>query len=849
MNGGNRASEITEAESTYAKATKAEFGRTYDSAFRLYIKAAELFLLLSRTTTQGERDKQKWQTQAGKALERADRIKKFAASSQKNGSGASDSIGPKTVLTPVGINHFAPQEQLFALKKGSRVNGQLFPLWDEPWAPSQTAQLADCQPPLSPEQRKAPIEWRRPHSEVNPSPTSALKIFSPILPQDIIQHIITDCSVCASISVCLEHARRFGSSLALASLHNPNGGTNTGTSSPDEYHLKLFFNGAWRRIVINDKLPYNSANNKLMCMSVRSSGPLWLWPSLLEKGYMKLMGGYDFPGSNSSIDLHVLTGWIPEHIEFRGSTFEREHTWKRILEGFTGGRCVFSLGTGPSTEIYWRSSKLLEMHSYAVIDVVENDLLRRVSVLDTWIESENDVARVLQMPWADVVNVFEGIYINWDPAPWSNVQTFHGVWRINEDSSDSSTSSSCASGSQPETLSTSHTIRLKFKNENESESEILILLTRHISDTSNTSDFISLRTQVQDEFLAASSVSISSQHSLTTRGSFTNSAHVLSRTRLSATQTSGTIAIHATYDGLTPQVGFTVTVYAPQGVTTEWDERITTPPFVKKAVGSFTIRNSGGNCSHPTFMLNPQYRLRVLKKSEGVSPSSTDKARVSFTLQSGRDLPVSFAVVWSQGERISELAHKDIVCSSGAYGYGLSRAAKDLHVGDYTLILSTFEPRQVGPYSLKVESSCVIDLEPILQEGAGMRSKVLRGAWENGTAGGSPSFHRYAQNPIFELENSAMTQAIVRLQIAGRTTSVPLNVAIYPANTLDSDRATATSGSYDDSISGVVIPKAVLSPGKYWIVPSTYNPGVEASFQLLLYTSTDVKVSQGQYRA
>lgn len=47
--------------------------------------------------------------------------------------------------------------------------------------------------------------------------------------------------------------------------------------------------------------------------------------------------------------------------------FERERTWERIDNGFSSGKCVVTLGTGPRSDIFWRDVKLLESHSYAVI--------------------------------------------------------------------------------------------------------------------------------------------------------------------------------------------------------------------------------------------------------------------------------------------------------------------------------------------------------------------------------------------------------------------------------------------------------------------------------------------------
>ena len=49
--------------------------------------------------------------------------------------------------------------------------------------------------------------------------------------------------------------------------------------------------------------------------------------------------------------------------------------------------------------------------------------------------------------------------------------------------------------------------------------------------------------------------------------------------------------------------------------------------------------------------------------------------------------------------------------------------------GDYTLIVSAFEPKYRGPFTLKLETDNVAELTPIPQEGAGMYATTLRGAW------------------------------------------------------------------------------------------------------------------------
>jgi calpain-7 len=99
-----------------------------------------------------------------------------------------------------------------------------------------------------------------------------------------------------------------------------------------------------------------------------------------------------------------------------------------------------------------------------------------------------------------------------------------------------------------------------------------------------------------------------------------------------------------------------------------------------------------------------------------------------------------------------------------------------LVVGDYTVVVSAFEPGHTGPFTLRVESSHHFELTPIPQEGAGTYHKELRGAWlvlfirwifsglmnnysrDSQTAAGGPDFKQYLRNPVYEVRLTSVTQ-------------------------------------------------------------------------------------------
>ena len=117
-------------------------------------------------------------------------------------------------------------------------------------------------------------------------------------------------------------------------------------------------------------------------------------------------GGYDFPGSNSGIDLYALTGWLPESISFRnkgkggkggesddddassssssstksnekGKEAHGDKVWRKMESAHRHGDCLITMATGDElSEAEGERAGLVPGHAYAVLQVREVSLVQ-----------------------------------------------------------------------------------------------------------------------------------------------------------------------------------------------------------------------------------------------------------------------------------------------------------------------------------------------------------------------------------------------------------------------------------------------------------------------------------------
>ncbi|CCF52376.1 hypothetical protein NDA14_005599 [Ustilago hordei] len=553
-------SKLKHAQDQAQRATKAELARNYAEAFQLYVRAGQLFvwLLGNFPTSNGSRSAGSPRVEAESSTSDAlfgaatpaqtrERLKQMAT---KVMARAEKIKSTRKDLRPVERDALSQEEQSSILVASSLVNGQRYPVWTPPTS-SATAHTTSqiTQPALSPGQLRRRAIYKR--ASLISSDTFDKRLRG----SDIVQDIVTDCSFVAALEVAAEYDRRCGGHLATSALYPQDSQGRILPSQDGQYRVKLHINGAPRTVLIDDYLPhYPSAPAEktdtskadasqpqtecLMCATSRTGQAIW--PALLEKAYLKVMGGYDFVGSNGSIDLYALTGWLPEHIFLRHAGFQREKTWHRFLSAWRAGKCMATVGTGKAPAPSGGTDKdvrqedqglstitlesgLISSHNYAILDVLECNSRRYLKLMNPWrtaagvrpaiaipeyeekriyaesssetlnaqLESlsldakdaQDAMSPTFTVTWDDLCSHFDSLFLNWDPKLFDNNVTVHSSWR-----GSSASSASTPGFKQPDphfrlTVTVPANQQSHSEPSNDPAAEVWLLLNRHITNT------------------------------------------------------------------------------------------------------------------------------------------------------------------------------------------------------------------------------------------------------------------------------------------------------------------------------------------------------------------------------
>lgn len=471
-----------EAEKSFAVAISDDENENYDQAIDNYVKAAGQYLkavtILSKSDNNGPI--QRGGIETSESPTSSSDTSEILATWKKIISGILDRVEVLKKLNREGqenvhrnLESNLTSYELDVLVRSSLLTSGVFLPWSDKkaraydFSPPQKFVDPDGKLDLSPKQKETFYRWARPEELM---PAQNIKMIDKISPYTIKQHCVSDCSFIAGLCISAANENRREGRRLVSSLIYPQDSNGTPIYNPSGvYMVKLWLNGVARRVVVDDYLPVDTDGN-LLCSHTAVLGGnknnLELWVPILEKAYMKMCGGYDFPGSNSGVDLFSLTGWIPEklflpedssHIKDFETPIER--CWERLFGASSSNDCLITLATSKDlTEAQANAVGLHTDHAYAVLKIIKlSNGNRFLQLKNPWgrsgwngnytavhdvnfreeVDDDPDCAEecdsgVFWITWTDVTIYLRNIHVSWNPELLPFRKISHALWKVDD---------------------------------------------------------------------------------------------------------------------------------------------------------------------------------------------------------------------------------------------------------------------------------------------------------------------------------------------------------------------------------------------------------------------------------
>ncbi|TSK16117.1 Calpain-7 [Bagarius yarrelli] len=693
-----------------------------DEAIELYTQAVELCIQTSNETSD-QALQGKLKQLARQALDRAEGLKNAHSKPQdKPTSSNNKASAPVRQYLPLGpdfslndkpqpmraVQSSEPQgqrytqEEIQVLRKTSKINGiEYVPFMNvdlrERFAFPLPFSDKCGKLTLSPKQKAIFSRWVRPDDICN-NPTMIFTVSS----FSIKQTVVSDCSFIASLAISAAYERRFNKKLITSIIYPQNRRGEPEYNPCGKYMVKLHINGVPRKVIIDDFLPVDR-NGELLCSY--SSNKNELWVSLIEKAYMKVMGGYDFPGSNSNIDLHALTGWIPERIAMHSDnqSFSKDDTFRMLFQRFHKGDVLITVATGVMTEEEGERWGLVPTHAYAVLDIREYKGMRFLQLKNPWShlrwkgrysewDEKNwtpDLLKYLKFDpktaqkfdngvfwiiWEDVCQYYDVIYLSWNPALFRESSCMHSSWDGKQ-------------GPVKDVYSLANNPQYKLEVQcPQGGAAVWVLLTRHITDKDDFAqnrEFITLVVYKTD----GRKVYYPSDPPPYIDGIRINSPHYLTKIKLTNPGTHTFTLVVSQYEKQTT-IDYTLRVYSLCKFNFS---KITSPFIHTKRVNGQWKGISAGGCSNykDTYKQNPIYQFNLDKSGP-----------LLIELRGSRQYSVGFEVL-TVSPAVEAGVSGTPKRGSGDYRCGFCyMELEHVPAGIYNVIPTTFLPNQEGPFFL-----------------------------------------------------------------------------------------------------------------------------------------------------